>query len=348
PDVTRDSNFPRAKLADDIGVRAGFAFPILVGNEVVGVMEFFSEEVLQPNSRLLEIFANIGTQMGRVMERQRAEKDLKEINDHLEFRVRERTAKLENSNRRLIKEISDRKMAEEKLKTYAVELERSNQDLQDFASVASHDLQEPLRKIISFGDRLKSQIQSADPKAVDYLNRMQRSADRMVHFIRDLLQFSRLMTQAQPIETTDLKQVITEVLVDLETRIIHTRGTVKVEDLPTLEADPFQMRQLFQNLLGNALKYHKEKVPPLVRLHSRPAGKQMWEITVEDNGIGFDEKYVKRIFKPFERLHNNGTFEGTGMGLAICQKIVNRHHGEIIVRSQPNKGSSFIVLLPNK
>jgi PAS domain S-box-containing protein len=236
--------------------------------------------------------------------------------------------------------------AEQELRSYAGELERSNRELQDFASIASHDLQEPLRKIMAFGERLRAYAASLDESGLDCLTRMQGAADRMSTLIEDLLRYSRVTTRAQAIEKVDLTTVACQVMADLDARLRETRGRVLVNSLPVVQADSSQMRQLLQNLLANALKFHPKDTPPEVTVTSSPLGNGMVAITVSDNGVGFDEKYLDRIFRPFQRLHSRADFEGSGMGLAICQKIVQRHGGEITARSQPGSGSSFTVSLP--
>lgn len=241
------------------------------------------------------------------------------------------------------------------------ELARSNAELQQFASIASHDLQEPLRKIQAFGDRLKTKCNEAlTEQGRDYLERMQNAAGRMQTLIDDLLMLSRITTKAQPFVPVDLAQVIQEVLSDLEVRIDETKGQVKVASLPTIEADSLQMRQLLQNLIGNALKFHPKTEPPKVRIYSQllndeeqpPTGNSITpthcQIVVEDNGIGFDEKYLDRIFNVFQRLQGRSEYEGTGMGLAICRKIAERHGGSLTAESTPGQGATFIVTLPIK
>ncbi|MEO0687027.1 MAG: ATP-binding protein, partial [Cyanobacteria bacterium J06649_11] len=231
------------------------------------------------------------------------------------------------------------------------ELARSNEELQQFAFIASHDLQEPLRKITAFGDRLKSTCQDAlTDKGYDYLQRMQNAAERMQVLIEDLLTLSRITTRAQPFVEVNLSQVTQEVLSDLEIRIAQTRAHIEVGELPTIKADPLQMRQLLQNLISNALKFSGDKEPPFVKIYSQKITNQQFkseycQIIIEDNGIGFDEKYLDRIFNVFQRLHGRTEYEGTGMGLAICRKIVERHQGSITAKSEPGKGASFIVTI---
>jgi PAS domain S-box-containing protein len=259
-----------------------------------------------------------------------------------------------------IEDITERKLVEETLKVYATKVERSNRELQDFAQVASHDLQEPLRKILAFGDRINRKAgESLDEECRDYLQRMLNAAARMKTLITDLMTFSRVETKAQPFVPVDLNVIAAEVESDLETRIEQTGGQVQIDELPTIEADPSQMRQLLQNLIGNSLKYFRAGTPPVVRIYSQmldsrspdsmdenALARQLCQILVEDNGIGFDEKYLDRIFTVFQRLHKKGEYEGTGVGLAICRKIVDRHSGSITARSKPGMGTTFVVTVP--
>jgi len=246
----------------------------------------------------------------------------------------------------------------EELKFYAKKLERSNKELQDFASVASHDLQEPLRKIQAFSDRLRSKCAGAlDDQGRDYLDRIQNAAGRMQILINDLLTYARVATKARPFVTTDLVSITREVVSDLEARIEQVNGRVEVGELPSVEADPLQVRQLMQNLIGNSLKYNRPDVPPVVSIYSHhliegPSKTQSaqsgpyCQILVEDNGIGFEEVYSEKIFTIFQRLHGRTEYEGTGVGLAVCRKIVERHGGTITARSTPGKGSTFMITMP--
>ncbi|MGE5224828.1 MAG: sensor histidine kinase, partial [Omnitrophica WOR_2 bacterium] len=244
-------------------------------------------------------------------------------------------------------DITERKRAETGLKTYAAQLERSNRDLQDFAYIASHDLQEPLRKVRLFGERLKASTgPGLDEKGLDYINRMQNAAERMQKMIEDLLSYSRVTTRAQPHRKVDLSQVVAEVLSDLDIRIEQTHGQIEVGSLPVIEAEPLQMRQLFQNLIGNALKFHKRDAPPVVRVQSKTLPGNRVEITVEDNGIGIAKENIDMLFQLFRRLHGRSEYEGNGIGLSICRRIVERHNGTISARSEPGKGSTFIIILP--
>ncbi|MFL5352175.1 sensor histidine kinase [Archangium sp.] len=236
------------------------------------------------------------------------------------------------------------------LKRTQLRLEQSNRELENFASVASHDLQEPLRKIQTFSERLTATCASVlSPEGRDYLERMSNAAARMRTLIDDLLAYSRISSRAQPFVRVNLQQLALEVVDDLELAIAQAGAAVTVGELPTVEADPAQMRQLLQNLLSNALKFHREGVPPSISIQGGlDAEGRLAELRVEDNGIGFEVKYLDRIFALFQRLHGRGKYEGTGIGLAICRKIAERHGGSIDARSTPGQGSTFIVTLPLK
>lgn len=270
----------------------------------------------------------------------------------------------------LFKDITERKQSAEALEIKAAELARSNAELEQFAFVASHDLQEPLRKIRAFGDRLKTKCEATLPEeGADYLARMQNAAARMQTLINDLLTFSRVISRTEPFALVDLGQITREVLGDLEVRIERTGAEVVVGELPKIEADAPQLRQLLQNLIGNALKFQLPNTKPKVEIGGRivacreantaafmdidqpvtsvaPEEQQFFQLFVKDNGIGFDEKYLDRIFAVFQRLHGRQEFEGTGIGLAVCRRIVNRHKGVITAKSKPGEGSTFVVALP--
>lgn len=267
-------------------------------------------------------------------------------------------AKLEAINRKLEQEILERQKIEEALKAYMEQLEASNRQLEEFAYVASHDLQEPLRKILTFGDRLKVKCGPIlSEQAGDYLDRMQNAAKRMQTLINDLLTLSRINTPTSGMITVNLATIISEVKSDLEVRIEQLNAQLEIGELPTLEADPTQMRQLLQNLIDNGLKFHANGGFPIIKIYSNPCknldsnGSQTedyCQIFVEDNGIGFDEKYLEKIFIPFQRLHARSEYTGTGIGLAICRKIAERHNGTITAKSEPNSGTTFIITLPIK
>ncbi|WP_439631636.1 PAS domain S-box protein [Gemmata sp.] len=271
--------------------------------------------------------------------------DQKRQAENLERMVRQRTAAL-------VDEIEERRRVEERVRAVAAELARSNAELEQFAYVASHDLQEPLRKIQAFGDRLKTRFRDHLPDGGrDYVDRMLASAGRMRQLIDDLLTFSRVTTQARAHARLDVGGLVREVVSDLSVRIEQTGGEVRVGDLPDVEGDPTQMRQLFQNLIANAVKFHRPGVRPLVEVWGErvPAdgdAPPRVRYTVRDNGIGFDTKYADRIFQVFQRLHGREEYEGTGVGLAICRKILERHGGTVTAEGRVGAGATFVVTVP--
>ena len=248
--------------------------------------------------------------------------------------------RMEELNRLLKKELNARKIAEQ-------QLSRSNNELQQFAYIASHDLQEPLRKITAFGSRLADKYKSAlDEQAQDYLARMQNAAVRMQSLIDGLLTYSRVTTKAQPFSQVDLSVIASEVLVDLETKIKDTGAKIECVVNAVIAADPLQMRQLFQNLIGNALKYHAPGVAPEIKVRAAIEGRQC-TVTVSDNGIGFEQQYAEQIFGVFTRLHGRSSgYEGSGIGLSVCRKIVERHGGTITAKAELGKGATFTALIP--
>lgn len=249
----------------------------------------------------------------------------------------------------VVRDISERKKMEEKIMDYMKRLEKSNLELQSFASVASHDLQEPLRKIQTFGNLLESKyVLRLDEDGSDYVRRMVNAANRMQSLIKCLLFYSKITTAGLPFTPVNLSEVVKEVLADLEVLLQKTGARVDVGELPIVDADAAQMGQLFQNLIGNSLKFGAGREGLVVKIRSETTRgrKSSVRITVKDNGIGFDMKYADRIFQPFERLHGRSAFEGVGMGLAICHKIVERHQGSIEAGSAPGEGATFVVTLP--
>lgn len=246
-----------------------------------------------------------------------------------------------------VTDITELLQIRESAAAYALELERSNRELQDFAHIASHDLQEPLRTIVSFGDRLLLKYTaSLDDKGRDYLERMQKAALRMQQLIEDLLNYSRVTRRNGALKPVSLGEVVAEVKEDLGQLIREKQATVEVAELPVVSGDRSQLHSLFQNLIGNALKFQSPDAAPRVEISARKLNDEQVEITVADNGIGFDEKYLDRIFRPFQRLHGRDVYQGTGMGLTICKKIAERHHGKIIVKSAPGQGAVFKIILP--
>lgn len=264
------------------------------------------------------------------------------------------------NNRKFIgtlRDISLRKRLEDELKRTNEMLVRSNQELELFASMASHDLQEPLRKIETYLERLETECTETLPEeGKGYMARMTNSAKRMRRLINDLLSFSRVTTQAQPLIPVNLSKSVDEVVEDLEILIKEAKARLEIGELPVVLADSLQMRLLFENLIGNALKFRREEEPPVIRISAQHFSERVgregngqneyYQIRVQDNGIGFDEKYLDRIFNPFQRLHAKSRFEGTGMGLAIVRKIVERHGGTITARSEPGRGTTFLFTIP--
>ncbi len=227
----------------------------------------------------------------------------------------------------------------------ADELRRSNKELEYFAYVASHDLQEPLRKITSFGELLQSAAEELTGDNRLYLDRIVASAERMEELIDALLAYSRVATRSEPFVPVELGTLAREALEDLEMAVKEAGARVDIGPLPLVAGDPAQLRSVFQNLIGNAIKYAREGVPAEITVAGQVAG-DMAEITVTDNGIGFDEKYLDRVFKPFQRLHGRHEYAGTGMGLAICERIAKRHGGDIAAVSRLGQGSTFTLRLP--
>jgi len=259
-----------------------------------------------------------------ITERKHMEEELRRSRDELEQRVRERTAELSSA---------------------VTMLEQANMELQEFTHVTSHDLQEPLRKIQTFCDMIKTRSSSSlDSSGLDYFNRVLSSVQRMRQLLNDLLQLSRMIAKPEPFKAIDLDRIAHEAADLFEEELMKSGGKIEIDAMPVIDADETQILRLFQNLIGNAVKYRDEK-SPLIRIFSRIDGNTC-EIYIKDNGIGFEQKFAERIFKPFQRLHGRSEYEGTGMGLAICRKIVERHGGSIRAESEPEKGSTFIITLP--
>ncbi|MFW8591608.1 sensor histidine kinase [Glaciecola sp. 2405UD65-10] len=242
------------------------------------------------------------------------------------------------------------------LSLFSDELSRSNRELEDFAFVASHDLQEPLRKIMAFGDRLETQSDNLSEKQRDFLQRMRSAANRMSVLISDLLEFSRVTTRGKDFQEVDLNLIVANCVEDLNVLIEETKVSLDIAPLPTITADPTQMQQLLFNLLANAIKFSKKEVNPIVHISvqnvSQPdsvevEGLDDWQcISITDNGIGFEQEYAEKIFAPFQRLHSRDSFKGTGIGLAICRRIVERHNGIIKAEGKVDEGATFTVSLP--
>ncbi len=247
----------------------------------------------------------------------------------------------------------------ENLNIKAVELNRSNDqlmqsnsELEKFAYIASHDLQEPLRKIQAFGDRLHKRVEIlSDEKAIDYIERMQNSATRMRSLIDDLLKFSRVGSEDYVLKDIALADVLARVLDDLHISIDEKSAQITIGELPRVMGESNKLYQVFLNLLSNALKFSKAEQAPMITVSSQQVlieKKSYWQIKVQDDGIGFEQEYADKIFEVFQRLHGRSQYQGTGIGLAICKKIVEKHNGIIYVESEVNKGSCFILLLEAK
>ena len=246
------------------------------------------------------------------------------------------------------RDVTARKESEKALESKTSELARSNAELQQFASAASHDLMEPLRKVAAFGDLLRKRAgDKLDETSLEFLGRMQGASVRMSKLIDDLLQYSRVFGDTRPFQVVDLTQTAREVASDLERAIDAAGAVVEIGQLPTIEAHPFQMRQLFQNLIANAIKFRRQGVPPRIKIFRKEGAAEGYEqLVIEDNGIGFEEKYAEKIFQPFLRLHTRQEYEGTGLGLAICRRILMRHGGCICATGRPGEGSTFVITIP--
>jgi PAS domain S-box-containing protein len=427
-DVTQDKNFPRVQSAEQVGLRSGVAFPVVVGTQIVAVLEFFSDKTIEPNEELLGIMTQVGTQLGRVFERKMSYRALQDselrfrsvtesANDAIvsadevgkiiywnraaqkifgyefdeiigrdlsslmperyrsahkagmerlrqtgETRVIGKTIELHGLRKNgiefplelslstwktkegtfftgIIRDITERKDAESVLKQKTFDLERSNKELQQFAYVASHDLQEPLRMIAGFSQLLEQRHrEQMDPGVRENVKMIIDSSKRMHSLISDLLDYSRVGATDQKFVETRCDEVLDIAIKNLGSSVRESGAVIKRDLLPVIVADAGQLRQLFQNLLANAIKFTSQR--PDVFVGCRDQGDR-WQFFVKDNGIGIDPEYFHKIFLIFQRLHGRDQFPGTGIGLAICKKVVEQHQGEIWVESSPGRGATF-------
>ena len=251
----------------------------------------------------------------------------------------------------VIDDITERKQAESELKKVNRSLNSKNEELMDFIHFASHDFQEPLRKVFLFSDRMKEEMEDVSGKGLQYLERMQSAVERMQNLMSDLVYYSKAVAaEKKSVEVVDLNKIIQEILFDFEIDLTKTKGKVEVARLCSIESDSFQIKRLFHNLISNALKYNKAGQVPQIKIKGMVSRSRedLYEIHFQDNGLGFDEKFKSKIFKPFKRLHRKDEFAGTGLGLTLCQKIVERHGGEIDVKSKVGEGATFIIKIPFK
>jgi PAS domain S-box-containing protein len=318
-DLAEAPYFLRAHAATAAGLRAAFAFPIRSAGGMLGAMAFFSREIQTPDKELIEMFDALGSQIGDFIKR---------------------------------------KNAEEEMKRYAAELEKSNEELNSFASVASHDLQEPLRMISGFAELLESRYKGKlDKKADDFIHYINDGATRMQQLILDLLALSRVTSAGGKFVSVDANKALEKALVNLKTAIDESNAMITAGSLPVVIADESQLTRLLQNLVGNAVKYRgsgkpevqiaAEHIDDISRNDAGRPRRPGWLFYIKDNGIGIEQKYFERIFQAFERLHSRKEYPGTGMGLAICKKIVERHGGSIWVSSEPGIGSTFYFTIPD-
>ncbi|RJR29911.1 MAG: GAF domain-containing protein [Desulfobacteraceae bacterium] len=308
----------RTDLVRSYGVQAYACHPLIVHDEVIGTLSFGTDARSSFSPEELNLMGTVTNQVATAMERMRLMEELRRSRDEVEERVRERTA----------------------------ELERKNEELQEFTFVTSHDLSEPLRKIQTFGTLLEEKsAHILDERSKDYIARMSRAAKRMRELIDALLQYTSFDRQKQDFEPLSLGGMVHDVVSALEVSLQDAGVLLEIGPLPVVSCDRRLLQQLFQNLILNAVKYRRPEVGAVIKVYGEE-GRDECRIYVEDNGIGFDEKYLPKIFQPFQRLHGNNEYHGTGIGLAICKKIMERHGGTITARSTPGKGSTFIITLP--
>jgi PAS domain S-box-containing protein len=315
PDVSQETTLQRREAAARAGLRSAFAFPILMGGEFYGVIEFYARALRPRDERAIEIAQTAGSQIAQFIARLQAEAALREANDELARQ--------------------------------AEELKRSNSELEQFAYVASHDLQEPLRMISSYTQLLMRRYGDRfDKEAKEFMDFVVDGSARMKQLIEDILAYSRIGTRGRELVPVESEAALKRALASLRGSIEASGATVTHDPMPAVHADAVQLAQLLQNLIGNALKFKGADAPRVhVAVTQRP---DWWQFAVRDNGIGIDPEFFGRIFMVFQRLHGKGEYPGTGIGLAICKKVVDRHGGRIWVESRPGAGSTFFFTLPRK
>ena len=308
PDVVLDEDFPRANEAQRSGLHGAFALPVRVGPEVVAVLEFYTDQPAEPAPELLTAMSQVADHVARVFERERAQERLEALNN---------------------------------------ELARSNRDLEQFAYIASHDLSEPLRTISGFVTLLRRRhLVQLDDQGQEFVAYIADGADRMQALIGALLEFSRVGRPDSPTELVDLDEVVAEVADDLGARFQETGGRLEISGpLPEIHGVRGDLSRVFQNLIGNALKFRRPEQPPVVEVRSK-RGSGWWTITVADNGIGIPTEHRERIFHVFERLHPRGDYGGTGIGLAVVQRVIETHGGRVWVEDADGGGSAFHFTVP--
>jgi PAS domain S-box-containing protein len=340
-----DGLTPHPSHCINFGIKSLTVIPIRYREAAIGALHLADRRPGQFPLSSVEFLESMTPLIGEALHRFQTEAELARHRDHLEILVRDRTRALEAANAQLQVEIQERARAQETIQRTAEDLQRSNRDLEQFAYVASHDLQEPLRAVGGYVKLLRRRFpDQIDPKALEYISGAAEGAARMERLVRDLLAFSRVGTRGGDFTPTDTNQALRDALQNLQSSIQARQAAVTSDPLPTVPVDATQMTQLFQNLIGNALKFQSER-PPEVQVSAKKQDAR-WVFSIRDNGIGIDPQYFERIFQIFQRLHTRTHYEGTGIGLAICKKIVERHGGTIWVESQPGQGSTFYFAFP--
>ncbi|MGF7218062.1 signal transduction histidine kinase [Spirosoma lacussanchae] len=348
-DLTADPALSVAERAmnEQVGIRAQVGVPLRKAGQLIGILSVHDSLPRSWTPAEVQLIEETAERTWEAVERSRSETALRQreekyrhLSVELENRVLARTQELLLANR---------------------DLQRSNDNLQQFAYVASHDLQEPLRKIRQFSSLLKQRYaDTLDREGQDYLQRMSSASERMSTLIKDLLAYSRIATRQQSFGLVSLTDIVAGVLETLSWQLEERQVQLSVDELPQVKGDVSQLSQLFQNLISNAIKFTPLSRQPRIQIRYRPCPADelptalkpakhtdyYHQISLIDQGIGFDERYLDRIFQVFQRLHGNREFEGTGVGLAICQRVVENHGGALTAKSKPDEGATFIVYLP--